>query len=841
MSHRPGIDGNQDQPSGACASTRQLLAFAREEFDNLPVSPRKHIESCPRCAFDLVVFRAASCLAELPCRWTVHLGNQLRGWLTEIALDCRQLFGHVSFETRDFCVCDEKAWTYSPMALRVNLVLDITTEFFSLSILDCPAAIDGVALMTATGLRYFRYDAESTSFDFSLYEQREDVEDASVLTFAEVQLLLRAHKLQLIIDMKDGDESSDSSIQSNDVLDLLEQHQAIERNADYVLPCGLHSNTFVNVAAICSREESMQLIAAKFDFLFWDTHFDTIVACGWAMSLIGRRLAAARHAQGSRVPIRQVLCEGYADPVLLDDITPGSRVLVLIDVTISGQLARRVERIVQAAGSDVVAVAVLVQSHATPTATKTRSLCEVEMELTDTRQAVCPRCGILPEQVFNPVAGCMTTKSASARSPSEFLKEDQSAQELWKFADAAMAYEHHRKEGDTHYIGFIDTRKLLESREIGSVLVTKLIDVLVKSGNEPSVLLVPQRTRARLLAVKMSRVIAGLGGIRPRILYAVRKRTSGQWELQNEDLLGLHDDRVLIVDTAAGHGRTIDQLAILADRHRAKRVGAAVLLSRLTPPCEEAFHLRLSGGYHRLYNLPIRPVAIRGERVDLCPICRRKDAIRRFADGADIEALEKWADSLLKSRRGSMNRVARPKDKQLSLFEFDESFFSACGAAIASGVTLHALGAATANGSAPLTLPELLDERIPWRVRANMVENLPSGILEWTGTTLANDLLNVLSAADYPSIWKATANLLAREGNDVWLDYLGMMLGRLHEHHQKASPSFWNQMACNTFLVAAESNDTRLELQMRIEQLLSVHDDVAIQSGLRQMHEVISH
>ena len=114
------------------------------------------------------------------------------------------------------------------------------------------------------------------------------------------------------------------------------------------------------------------------------------------------------------------------------------------------------------------------------------------------------------------------------RSPSEFLSEDATARELWEHVQAAGAYEHHRREGDTHYIAFVDTRKLLESRRTGKTLVEKLVGAVSKSGNRPSVLLVPRRSRARvLLAAKMCRAFEAVTGIRPRILAATQKRVDG--------------------------------------------------------------------------------------------------------------------------------------------------------------------------------------------------------------------------------------------------------------------------------------------------------------------------
>ena len=154
-------------------------------------------------------------------------------------------------------------------------------------------------------------------------------------------------------------------------------------------------------------------------------------------------------------------------------------------------------------------------------------------------------------------------------------------------------------------------------------------------------------------------------------------------------------------------------------------------------------------------------------------------------------------------------------------------------------MTLHAIGAASTNGSAPLSLPELCDDRISWRARATMVENLPAGILDWTGHTLAPDLSRLLAGGDYPSIWKAAASLLSREGNDLWLDHLESMVHRLNESRHRPSQSFWNHMACNAYLLAASGSQAQQEVQTRIEQILTRQGPDAIQDGLRQMRDVV--
>ena len=120
---------------------------------------------------------------------------------------------------------------------------------------------------------------------------------------------------------------------------------------------------------------------------------------------------------------------------------------------------------------------------------------------------------------------------------------------------------------------------------------------------------------------------------------------------------------------------------------------------------------------------------------------------------------------------------------------------------------------------------------------ATIVENLPAGILEWTGNTLAPDLSRVLAGGNYPSIWQAAANLLSREGSNLWLDHLEVMVSRLYESRHRPSESFWNHMACNAYLLAAGGNEAQHDVQTRIEQILARGVQDAMQDGLRQMRE----
>src|SRR5207247_10869546 len=82
---------------------------------------------------------------------------------------------------------------------------------------------------------------------------------------------------------------------------------------------------------------------------------------------------------------------------------------------------------------------------------------------------------------------------------------------------------------------------------------------------------------------------------------ATVRRKSGHFTIKGAaDLSG---QRVLVADTAAGHGDTLDELALLSSSGAASIAGA-VLLSRLSEACEEAFDQRLTAGFTKLYLIP---------------------------------------------------------------------------------------------------------------------------------------------------------------------------------------------------------------------------------------------
>ena len=137
-----------------------------------------HIEGCPQCASRYMVLQAGKLLSELPVRWTVHLGSALRYWPMDDPDSKYQLLGTIDFESREFRVCHEDEWIPSPLAMRVNIVLDAEMQFFSLTILDAPIGIKNISLVAPLGLRHLRPDESGTTFEFSIFGDADDADDA---------------------------------------------------------------------------------------------------------------------------------------------------------------------------------------------------------------------------------------------------------------------------------------------------------------------------------------------------------------------------------------------------------------------------------------------------------------------------------------------------------------------------------------------------------------------------------------------------------------------------------------------------------------------------------------
>jgi orotate phosphoribosyltransferase len=825
----------------ACLPEEDLAALAEGNLPEAAPAEREHLLGCPRCASLLGSYRSVHVVKTMPESWHIRLeGLPLPGPAGRDRFPY-QVLGRVNLERLCFEHCDEDAWQENPLCIRVNLVIDPEVDLLGLTLLEVPERFAQVSVRTPRGWEALEPTEPEGTYQVirALSDYHRDDEQA---TYPLESLLdyVAAGLLEVVFSSacrKEGLHAANAD--GDDDAFLLTALGAVENGFDYELPSGLHADRFVNVGKLCHAEGSLHAVAASFNALFRDVAFDAVVTNGWAMATIGRRLAALRSAHTGSGPIADVMFEGYSPPLAVEDVRPGCRVLLLVDVVVTGRLMRSLEGAIQAAGAEVVARGCLLDpgcqlGELNP---DLRALFRLRLDLQ--KPGDCPRCGVLERRAFNPFASCMTARAPGARSPSEFLLYDRNALAFWEKVNEADAYEYHRVEGDSHYTAFVDTAKLLKHPEVGPAVVEQLRDLLAEDHVVPGVILAPNRLRAKLLA----RALAGaFGAGRAEVPVLVASRRAGRWQLSPGDEEKLASQAVLLVDSAAGHGKTLDLLTLLASR--ARSVSAAVLLSRLTDGCERAFSARLTGGFYSLFRLPIRPVVIHGTSRELCPFCQRRAAVHDAALDSRLEAIERLDAWLSRGRRPSPAPARAteeaPREEQPMLFPPEPpSFLETCSRRVASGVALHSLYAAMTNGMAAMKLPELTNEAIPHENRAAMLEHLPPGVVEWSRGALEQDLERCLATVKNRSVWRATADVLARERQAQWIYYLDTFLTRLARQKDAPTQTFWNSMVCNSYLVARRDPERGREMREQLHLLLHAYRGTTMAEGLKQMLEAL--
>lgn len=812
-----------------CLSMHALRAASAGEV--LRGEEHAHLLQCTRCSAVVAAFRSIQTARRKPSSWKVKLVDICFPSETDWSYE---VLGRISLATDRFNVCEnESEWTPHPLAMRVNMILDPGSGLLTVTILEAPSEVSAIS-MTIDGVAL---DLRPGQIDgtYELVKELGAIGSTELgHSFESLVDTLESGAVELVFERNAGSFTRATGATSKD---MLVEEGIIEHAADYCIPCGKHSDTFVNVAKLCHSEGSLARVAAALGELFADAAFDTIVTNGWAMATVARRLALLSRRAGAR-PIREIMCEGYDPPTPTEDICAQSRVLVLVDVAVTGSLLERLRRIVEQAGATVVAMGSIAKASVAKLPDTTRFLSTVEMRLDEPRK--CPRCGVLELLEFNAYANCMTVKLANARSPSQFMAYNDEAREFWEFVNTADAYEKHHIERNCHYTAYVDTVALLAHPDIGPALVENLRGKVLAHQLRPTAFLVPARHRAELLAERLAEC-SEFASPTGRAAIVLARRRNDAWRLTDSARRLLQGQRVLVVDSAAGYGRTIDYLAMTATRACAKSVGAAVILSRLPEACEASLRSRLSGGFFRLYHLPIRPVVIRGNDAALCWFCRRKAAVRDAAKESGLEAIHWWADRLSQSSRSESasstpGSQARNAGEQPSLFPIPTpSFLERCRGSVAGGVTLHSLHAAMRNGMAPLALPEIRDETIPAKNRTAMVESLPPGIVEWSRGFLEQDLFHFLGAGRTPSVWRASAEVLARETGAKWIGHLRDILQHAKILRQRPMPTFWNSLACDAYLVVHRSPETKPSIQGVLKGLMKDYDRTAAGSGLRQI------
>lgn len=567
-----------------------------------------------------------------------------------------------------------------------------------------------------------------------------------------------------------GSETDESleAVNERQVLDLLTTHDAIEREFDYVLPSGLHSDTHVNLGKLCWTDQGLDNLARLLDRRLNGRRFDLIISHGWPMAAVARRMAWKYRAAVSTL----VESQGYEAPALSHSIGPNRSALILIDVAVTGGLARRLSAMVVDSGSHVAAIAAIVDARIERKQPEVLSLCTVAIRRWN--ESDCPLTGVLEERVFNPVSYRMTTKKDAGRSPVSLFNSDSEFSDLWTAIYRAGAYQRHRIDGQVHYNGFIDTEKLLEHPVTGPQLVSEIgRRILAGTSDTPDVLVVPQRHRGRLFGTRLREFIYGETGKIPELIVVGIRR--GRAVITDAVERKLYKRFVLVCDSATSHGGTLDTLCYRVTRLGAADVGAAVLVSRLKESCEEAFRNRLNGRFWRLYYFPLPAFWVEGNSREACPFCALRADIDGLARRLGLRALKELAESFVegrgdRSQRGSLKPRPEPSN--------GDDLLQRCERRIAGGVTLHTLLTAMNDGMAPLELPEISAPWLPANKRAAMLESLPAGTIKWSGQSFERELMNCLAEEPSHQVWLAAANLFAREGRGEWLDRLGTQLSR---------------------------------------------------------------
>ncbi|HET6325787.1 MAG TPA: hypothetical protein VFG04_14010 [Planctomycetaceae bacterium] len=837
---------NRDPPSPECMG---IDALARAVRDSQPsLFKDEHIATCIRCTSVLTSFRAVSVIDELSPVSFVSL--RLSSCAT--ASDSLQILGYISLESMQFELApDEQSWIPHPMFMRVNLVMDSVVDMFGLSVLDVPEEISAITVTVPRGQVPLSRGVPPDVFELfepiSICGADHKPVDPAELLFS----YLRDSEIILRIEVASAQTNREFSPRA--IESLLKSIGAIEQEFAYVLPTGLLTDTHVNAATLCDFEAAIQRIASAIDFTF-PIHFDVVASNGWPTATIARRLAAIRNRRNAGVVVREIMFEGYVDPMPVEDMPHGARVLVLTDVSVTGGLLSLLcKSVVRFGGIVVGKCAIVAASNPRMVHDRDlRALCFLPMLLSETDEI--PELQWREKRYFNPLSSCMTEKKHAGRSPSEFYESDQEARAFWDFlekllcetADPGRFYRRHKVVGNTHYSEFIDTLQLLRHETAGRWLVEQIRDRLAERNVVPDVIVCTNRHRAQLFAEMLCTSFDA--AVDAAISVVVASKGKFGWGIRDSEAAGkLRGRRVLICDTAIGHGKTVDQLALLASHWGAKGVGVVAILSRLAERAEESFDRRLSNGFHRLFNLPIRPVVIRGASKTICPVCQRQAAIEGAAEETRSEAIQCLAASRSRvpfRREGVMVREPSRAEgpKQLTLFPASTpSFLSTCHASVARGLTLHSLYAARNNGMAPLSLPELSDAAIPPKNRRAMVKDLPHGTLEWSGDALEQTLERCLESESVTSgVWSAAAWVLALEHRSQWVDDLGGFIARSPNVRLRSQPTFWNTLECGSYLLWRSGPSERSQLKDSLSSLASRFEGTEAASRLQGVLETIT-
>jgi orotate phosphoribosyltransferase len=615
---------------------------------------------------------------------------------------------------------------------------------------------------------------------------------------------------------------------------ILRDADAIETQCDYVLPNGLHSDTHVNLGRICRSETTLAPIVRVLDEMLTGRDFDTLVSTSWALATIARRLVLRRSVSPSG-NIRHLTVEGYDPPSILEAVRPGANVILLVDVVVTGsQIASVTEGLKRQNAASVKAIAIVDTDYCEERVCGPfEALCHVPINIAAPSQ--CSRWGDRPRAEFNPVAGRMTQKKLKPRSPSEFLEQDSTARQFWNFVDKTSAFEHHRIVGSRHYLGFIDTARLLRHRLVGPTIVESLCRKIFERSGIPDTVLVPARAKGLLLGeclVEGFERYLGKRGVR----VATVRRRSGHFTIK--DAPDLSGQRVLVADMAAGHGDTLDELALLSSSGAASIAGA-VLLSRLSEACEEAFDQRLTGGFTKLYSMPVRPLTVRDRAGITCSVCLRRQDLKKAVGDLPPGTVKDMAKKLVAAVPHYRRRTESPPDierqaPQLSLYA--RSPLATYRPSVASGIALHALHAAMGDGMAPLSLPEIASYDISAPRRAALVADLPAGVLKWSGPSLERELCEFLRRGADKDVWLAVVELMSRSGSTAWTESLGDAIVNAQARGNWMDERFWARMILMVHRMVRNAPELCEQVRRPLKSLVGTcYKELPARHGLKAM------
>ena len=797
----------------------------------------QHICACVRCQSWFSLFRGARAVELLPAKWSVDIEPEQK----IIEPTFSQTLGFIELDTLEFQSCEEDLlWSPMPFCIRFNLVVDAELQSISLTLLEVPSNVNRV-FATIFGKQVLLEASEPKGiFEYCFFED-ECFDNSANESHARFFERVFGEKLSLEFEACKPEEEEHSTLP---LFQLLEKFGGFENSCQYVLPSGHVSEVHFNLAKLCKHREVLDRLANELETEL-PQDVDVIVSNSWAMAMVARRIVRLRNLRNRKPSTRDVLCEGYSDPVLTDSIRANERVAIVSDVAVTGKQIKAIGAKVNKRGGQVVSSMAIVIAKGEELDASLNGLLPVDLKI---HGANLPQ-GNKMRLHFNPLANDMTIKKDS-RAPSQFLQENEDAADFWQFISQVVTetkgtgiqyYKRHHIESETHYTQFVDTGRLLQHPKFGNYLVERMRDQLAAEAIVPDVIVVPNRSRAELFA-KLLATSFEMTHKGPLKILVVSKRRDGFWRFPADSRAALEGKSALIVDTAVGSGKTVDLFGMAASEFRAKRVGVCSILSRLPEAAEIAFAKRFDWGFFRIFNLPTRPVVVRGTSVDECPHCHRRQTLKNAAELSGSEAIQQLASLRRRMVASGAIEPTEAPPKQMVMFDqsSNDDIFETCTPTIAGGITLHSLYAAQNNGMATLILPEIRNKKIPSRNREAMVQDLPIGALHWSRGDLDNDLLSTMEEVELPSLWGASAMALANENYSDWFFQLNSVVERSSRLQKQENSTFWQRLSYSAFMTACDLPESDVaSMTSTVRELMETFSDTSAEQGLQKVLESI--